>query len=77
MSENKEKPAPKAVAVEAEAEVRDFQLTLDEFCARLSQSDRRVEAIGGFHHNERTHDRLKDTEDAYLARFAAFMALPA
>lgn len=61
-------------AVEAASE---FPLSLDEMCARLSQSDKRVELIGAFHHVERNAGRLKDTDAAYRARFAAFCNAPA
>lgn len=54
-----------------------FPLSLDEFCARLSQSDRRVELIGGFHHSERSAGRLKDTSADYQQRFVDFTTKPA
>lgn len=53
------------------------ELSLSEFCARLSSSDRRVELIGGFEHAERLAGRIKDTESAYAARYAAFLLQPA
>lgn len=54
-----------------------FPLSLDEFCTRLSGTDRRVEMIGAFAHEERAAGRLKDTEAAYRQRFAAFASRPA
>lgn len=54
-----------------------FPLTLEEFCTRLSQSDRRVELIGGFHAMERAAGNTKDVESAYQARFEAFVNQPA
>ncbi len=59
------------------AEVAEFELTLQEFCTRLSVTDKRVELIGGFEHSERTSGRAKDTETAYRARFVAFINRPA
>lgn len=55
---------------------KSFPLTLEEFCARLSQSDRRVELIGAFHFDEKRNKRVKDTEANYLARFDAFLKKP-
>ena len=51
-------------------------LTLDEFCTRLSASDRRVELIGAFHFVETRAGRFKDAESGYRARFAAFVNKP-
>lgn len=53
------------------------ELTLAEFCTRLSSTDRRVELIGGFEHSERRAGRSKDTEEAYAARYADFLSQPA
>ena len=54
----------------------DFPLTLDEFCARLSSTDRRVELIAAFHHNERAAGQMKDTSAAFQNRFVAFQSKP-
>jgi len=54
----------------------EFPLTLDEFCARLSASDKRVETIGAFYAVEKAAGRIKDTESAYSERFAAFVNHP-
>lgn len=53
------------------------QLTLTEFCIRLSQHDKRVVLIGGFEATERKAGRIKDSEAAYQARFAEFTNKPA
>lgn len=62
-------------------QIDDFQpaeeLSLSEFCTRLSSSDRRVELIGGFERAERIAGRVKATESAYAARYAAFLSQPA
>jgi hypothetical protein len=50
---------------------------LVEFCMRLSGRDRRVEMIAGFEHVEKLAGRLADTEQAYAARFEAFVTQPA
>lgn len=54
-----------------------FDLTLEEFCARKSNTDNRVEMLGGFYADELRHGRVKDSEDAYVARLAAFETRPA
>lgn len=58
-------------------EPSEFPLTLDEFCSRLSVSDKRVELIGAFHTTEKAAGRSKDVESAYKARFTAFIKQPA
>lgn len=52
-------------------------LSLNEFCIRLSSSDRRVEMIGAFEHGERNAGRLSDTAQNYAARYQAFINKPA
>lgn len=52
------------------------ELTLDDFCARLSSTDNRVELIGGFHFVEKQAKRFKDSESAYRSRFEAFVNKP-
>jgi len=54
----------------------DGEVTLKEFCTRLSMSDRRVEMIGGFHATETREGRFKDTETKYRARYEAFINKP-
>lgn len=66
------KAEPAAAAVPA-----DFPLSLEEFCSRLSASDRRVELITAFARSEKALGFVKDTESAYSARFAAFIKTPA
>lgn len=53
------------------------QVTLNEFCIRLSKKEKRVELIGGFEFEERNAKRLKDTEENYSARFQDFIKKPA
>lgn len=61
---------PEPVSVEATE-------TLDEFCAAVSLTDRRVELIAGFYADERRNGRAIDTRDAWNARYAAFQSRPA
>lgn len=51
-------------------------ITLDEFCTRLSMSDKRVELIGGFAHTEVVAGRTKDAESAFQSRFTEFVNKP-
>jgi hypothetical protein len=60
----------------APAEVSEFPVTLTEFCSRLSATDKRVELIAAFHHDEEAAGRLSDLEGAYRTRLAAFAARP-
>ena len=53
-----------------------FDLTLGEFCARLSAKDRRVELIGGFHADEVANGRNKDSEKNFMTRFRQFAERP-
>lgn len=78
MSSRNTKAAPEPVAAVAQVEApSEFPLSLEEFCKRLSASDRRVELIGAFHHVEKSAGRDRDTESAYSARFVAFVNQPA
>lgn len=67
----------KTKTVEPAAVPADYPLTLDEFCARLSASDRRVELIGAFAQTERAAGRTRDNHDGYAKRYADFINLPA
>lgn len=62
-------PAPESAAA-------SVPLTLQEFCIRLSADDRRVELIGAFEATERLSGRLKDTAEAFSARYQAFIHKP-
>lgn len=55
----------------------DFDLTIEEFCTRLSKTDKRVELIGAFHATETQAGRIKDREKNFASRFDAFVTKPA
>lgn len=61
----------------ATPETASEPLSLNEFCIRLSTTDKRVELIGGFEHSERVVGRMSDTAEAYAERYAAFINQPA
>lgn len=63
---------PAAVAADQE-----IPLSVQEFCTRLSQADRRVELIGAFHSMEVMAGRTKDVESAFSKRFNEFVNQPA
>lgn len=52
------------------------KVSIDEFCARLSVGDKRVELIGAFNVAEKRARRASDTEAAYRARYQAFINKP-
>lgn len=57
--------------------VGSFDLSLDEFCIRLSSGKVGPEMIGGFRHDSIAAGRLKDSEVAFAAAFNAFTRRPA
>lgn len=59
--------------VAAAHEGEEYSLTLDEFCIRLSRTDKRVELLAAFAHTEKAAGRTKDVESAYAARFNKFI----
>lgn len=78
---SKSTPAPAETdatnAAPQDAQGAEIPLSLDEFCTRLSSTDRRVEIIGGFHSEEAKSGNTKDVESAFLARFNEFINKPA
>lgn len=82
MTKNKDAPTDVAAVVEdagqvAETDVAPAQeLTLLEFCQRLSSVDKRVELIGAFHYAETTAGTVKDLEAAFNSRFVVFLNKP-
>lgn len=54
----------------------DPTMTLDEFCARLSETVKRPELIGGFHFVERAAGRQRDTAASFQSRLGEFMNKP-
>lgn len=66
----------KTEVVEPQKGEKPAQITLDEFCTRISLSDKRVELIGAFHHCEKLEKRIKDDESAFQIRFNAFVNKP-
>lgn len=52
-------------------------VTLTEFCLRLSLTDKRFEMIAAFESAERSAGRVKGVETVYAARYQAFLTQPA
>jgi hypothetical protein len=55
----------------------EIELTLRDFCIRLSTKEKRVELISGFEADERRANRLKASESEFDERFKAFINRPA
>ena len=53
-----------------------FDLTLQEFCANLSKTDKRVELIAAFFYDETKNGRVKDTESGFKSRYLTFAKKP-
>lgn len=68
--------APTSARPADTAAVEPDQLTLTEFCIRLSEKVRRPELISGFEYSERASGKIKDTAEAFQARFDAFLNTP-
>jgi hypothetical protein len=69
----KETPAAPVQVVPPET----FDLTVQEFCVRASQSDGRVELLWAFHADEVRNGHVKDSDANFTARYAAFAGRPA
>lgn len=69
---------PDAASVSAQSgEPAEFPLSLEEFCTRLSVTDKRVELIGAFAHTETRAGRIKGLATEYAGRYRAFVTKPA
>ena len=64
---------PEAIAAPVAVEP---ELSINDFCARLSETITRPELIGAFAHVERAAGRVKDTGLAYRARYDLFVNQP-
>jgi len=53
-----------------------FDLTVEEFCARTSAEDSRIELLAGFYSDEKANGRFKDSIAAYAERYAAYANRP-
>lgn len=51
-------------------------LTLTEFCARLSETVKSPELIGAFEFTQKRDGHVKDTAEAFRARYDAFVNTP-
>lgn len=58
------------------AETQPTQITLTEFCIRLSEKVRRPELIAAFEHVEKRGGNVKGTSEAFQARFDSFVKTP-
>jgi len=73
-----EKAVEKVASVEAPVVlVNSFDLTLDEYCLRLSADKVSPEMIGGFHHSQVASGKTSASSAAFAAAFEAFKKQPA
>lgn len=63
-------------AMPAPAVTADNEISLIEFCTRLSATVRRPELISAFEYSERRAGSIKDTAEAFQARFENFGKTP-
>ena len=62
----------------AESEMEpEPKITLDEFCLGVSQRDKRVELIAGFHAEQRARGVVKAAPSEFRAALEAFATRPA
>jgi len=61
------------VAAEAAENDKPQDVTLEEFCVVLSQTDRRVEVIGAFYSTEKRAGHIKDLSATFKSRFDEFL----
>lgn len=54
-----------------------FELSLDEFCTRLSGGRVGPELIGGFYQSQKSSGNIKSTDAAFTAAFDVFVKQPA
>ena len=54
-----------------------FELSLDEFCTRLSGGSVGPELIGGFYQSQKSSGNIKSTDAAFTAAFDVFVKQPA
>lgn len=64
------------VAVAARAD-QALPMSLDEFCRRLSVTDKRVELIGAFFATEESAGNVSDTAADFAGRYDQFINKPA
>ena len=54
----------------------EVRMSLDGFCARLSETVKRPELIGAFHHSEKASGNLAGTASEFQGRYDAFINKP-
>lgn len=63
-------------AQEQDVPVAEPAISINDFCARLSETIVKPELIGAFAHVERVAGRVNDTGTAYRARYDLFVNQP-
>lgn len=70
------KTSPSPAASDDTPGVGSTELTLTEFCRRVSETVRSPELISAFEYTERRAGNLKDAPEAFQARFDSFVNSP-
>jgi hypothetical protein len=68
--------ADSATAAVSQA-VTEFVQGIEEFCANLSATDRRIEMIGAFYRVEMAAGRTRALPSEFKVRYSAFLTQPA
>lgn len=76
MSNDQNTKAAIKAAVE-KSPATSFELSLDEFCTRLSGGGVGPELIGGFYASQKSSGNVKGLDAAFAAAFDAFVKQPA
>lgn len=70
-------PSSEDAVTQTDNVITDFPSSIDEFCIRLSATEKRVELVGAFNHSERVAGRVLALDSEWMARFDAFVHQPA
>lgn len=77
MSKDAKNPVAPTADTQPQAPAADgVRLTLDAFCARLSETVKRPELIGAFHHSENASGHLVGDAAEFQARYDSFINKP-
>lgn len=74
--QNTTKAASKAAA-EKTVSSTSFELSLDEFCTRLSGGSVGPELIGGFYQSQKSAGKVHGTDASFISDLDAFIKQPA
>ena len=70
-------PSAPTVVIDGPEIAGEFPVTVQEFLASESQTDRRAELLGAFYRAELKAGRVRDVPGAFRGRLVAFASQPA